>query len=150
MLNAEWRSRPANNFFEFKKYSVLILDDHSSSQKIMTDVLRALGCRHIHRAATCNSAMAVLKAFTIDLLIADIALDGEDGLEFARRLRAHPDRKLARTPILIVSAFTTEAKVMEAGAAGVDGFLSKPISVGALAHRVSTALAPRASRELAL
>ena len=75
MLNAEWRSRPANNFFEFKKYSVLILDDHSSSQKIMTDVLRALGCRHIHRAATCNSAMAVLKAFTIDLLIADIALN---------------------------------------------------------------------------
>lgn len=94
--------------------------------------------------------MALMKAFNIDLLIADIALDGEDGLDLARGLRSSTDARLARLPILIVSAFTTEARVIEAGAAGVTGFLSKPISVGALAQRVASSLSPRERREIVL
>jgi two-component system chemotaxis response regulator CheY len=86
-------------------------------------------------------ALSILKAHTVDIILADIEIDGEDGLAFVRQLRDSADANLANTPIIIVSSHATEARVMEAGAIGANGFLSKPFTVGAFAKRLTDAVA---------
>lgn len=130
-------------YFPFSEQTVLVVEDHLPSQRIIREVLSGLGVRSIHLCANTRDALGAIRLWPIDLAIVDIALEDEDGIEFVRYLRASRAPGLARVPILMVSAFTTHAKVMEAGAAGVDGFLSKPISVGGLAHRTVSAITAR-------
>ena len=110
---------------------------------MVSEILRGLGCHSVFACGDTKSALDTIRWQRVDLAIIDIALEGEDGVDFVRQLRASAVPGLAQLAILVVSAFTTEAKVIEAGAAGVDGFLSKPISVTALANRMSSAIVTR-------
>jgi len=75
-------------------------------------------------------------------VIVDYMMPAIDGVEFARRLRAHPNAK--RTPIVMVSA-TVDAQVMKrALRSGVDDFLEKPFDFVELQSCVSEMLGLRA------
>ena len=87
----------------------------------------------------------VLKAHTIDVMLVDIEMDGDDGLKFVAMVRGSPEPKVANITTLIVSSHATEARVMEAGVVGADGFLSKPFTVGGFAKRLTEGLAARRS-----
>ena len=71
----------------------------------------------------------VLKSHAIDVMFVDIEMDGEDGLEFVKMIRGAREPKVANAAAIIVSSHATEARVMEAGVVGADGFLSKPFTV---------------------
>ena len=120
-----------------------MLDDNANTRTLIAEVLRGLGVRKIYRSDSCADAMSVLKTHAIDMLMTDIELTGEDGLKFVRAIRAAPDRKIANVAVVMVSSHATEARVMEAGAVGADGFLSKPFTVAALAKRLTEGLAAR-------
>lgn len=128
---------------DLRKLSVLVLDDNANTRTMISEVLRGLGIQRIFRAGSCSTGLAVLKTHAIDLVLADIEMDGEDGLGFARMLRASPDSKLSNMAIIIVSSHATEARVIEAGAIGANSFLSKPFTVAAFAKRLTDALAGR-------
>jgi two-component system OmpR family response regulator len=64
-----------------------------------------------------------------DLVILDVHLSTLDGFELLRRLRAHGDPGVARTPVLMVSAENLKAQCLSAGA---DGFVEKPYDLETL------------------
>ena len=128
---------------DLRDVSVLVVDDHANTRTLMAEVLRGLGITKIARAASCAAGLSILKAHAIDVVLVDIELDGEDGLGFARFVRASPNPKIANLAIIIVSSHATEARVIEAGAIGANSFLSKPFSVAAFAKRLTDALIGR-------
>lgn len=130
-------------YVDLRNLAVLVLDDNANTRTMISEVLRGLGVTRIYRAGTCTTGLAVLKAHSIDLVLADIEMDGEDGLGFARLLRASPDPKMANMAIVIVSSHATEARVIEAGAIGANSFLSKPFTVAGFAKRLTDALVGR-------
>ena len=80
----------------------------------------------------------------IDVLFVDIELERRGRPERSvRRVRAAPEPKIANAAAIIVSSHATEARVMEAGVVGADGFLSKPFTVGGFAKRLTEGLAAR-------
>ena len=131
-------------FLDLGRVNVLTVDDSASTQKLLTEVLRGFGVRRVHRAATRAAALGVLRTCAIDVILVDIMLEGEDGLDLVRDVRASPSPAIASTPILIVSSHATAPRVIEAGAAGANGFLSKPFAVGMLAKRLGDALSAAA------
>lgn len=70
-----------------------------------------------------------------DLVLLDWMLPDVDGLEVCRRLRARGD-----VPVLLLTARTAEADVVEALAAGVDDHLRKPVGMRELVARVRALL----------
>ena len=128
---------------DLHQLGVLVLDDNANTRTLISEVLRGLGVTRIYRAADCANARLLLKAHAVDVVLADIEIDGENGLAFAKLLRDSPDAELANAPIIIISSHATEARVMEAGAIGANGFLSKPFTVGAFAKRLTDAIAGR-------
>jgi two-component system chemotaxis response regulator CheY len=133
----------SRQYIDLRQLAVLVLDDNANTRTLIGEVLRGLGVTRVYRAAGCAMALSILKAHAIDIILTDIEIDGEDGLAFVRRLRESPEADLANTPIIIVSSHATEARVMEAGAIGANGFLSKPFTVGAFAKRLTDAVAGR-------
>jgi len=128
---------------DLRELAVLVLDDNANTRTLISEVLRGLGVTKIYRAGSCATALAVLKTHSVDVVLADIEMDGEDGLGFARLLRASPDPKIANLAIIIVSSHATEARVIEAGAIGANSFLSKPFTVAGFARRLTDALVGR-------
>ena len=130
-------------YLDLRDLAVVVLDDNANTRTLISEVLHGLGVRRIYRTGSSAEALSVMKSHVIDVLFADIELGGEDGLSFIRRFRAAPEPKIANVASIIVSSHATEARVMEAGVVGADGFLSKPFTVGALAKRLTEGLAAR-------
>lgn len=72
------------------------------------------------------------------LIILDLMLPSMSGLELCRRLRNEPLTR--RTPIIIVTACTSEAEVAKGLDAGADCYVKKPFSVRELLERVRAVL----------
>lgn len=68
------------------------------------------------------------------LIILDLMLDGMSGVELCRRLRREPATR--RTPIIMVTARTSETDVVTGLELGADDYLTKPFSVRELMARV--------------
>ena len=68
------------------------------------------------------------------LILLDLLLPGMNGLEICRRLRR--EKQTAMTPIVMVTAKSSEADCASAYAAGVDDYIRKPFSIQALISRV--------------
>ena len=69
-----------------------------------------------------------------DLILLDIMLPDQDGLEIVRKLRERPET--VRVPIILVTAKTTELDKVKGLDIGADDYLTKPFGVMELISRV--------------
>src|ERR1700761_7565602 len=136
-------AQPQGKYPDLRDLSVVVLDDNANTRTLISEVLHGLGVRKIFRTGSCSDATSVMKSHTVDVVFADIELGGEDGLSFVPRVRGARDPKICNAATIMVSSHATEARVMEAGVVGADGFLSKPSHVGALAKRLTEGLTAR-------
>ncbi len=103
---------------------VLVVDDQPYNLELLETIL-------LHWKMDCTAcssgeeAMEAARNQTFDILLLDIQMPGMSGLELARQLR---DEHLIRdnTPIVALTAGTSEKEKQEARAAGMEFFLSKP------------------------
>ena len=73
-----------------------------------------------------------------DLILLDIMLPDEDGLEILRKLRKNPETR--KVPIIMVTAKTTEIDKVKGLDSGADDYLTKPFGVMELISRVKALL----------
>lgn len=105
-------------------------------------MLRAHGFE-VHEVEGGEAALSVARTTRPELVLMDLGLPQMDGVEATRRLKAHPET--AAIPVLALTAHGLASERSRAEAAGVDGYLMKPISSDALVRAVREAL-QRASR----
>lgn len=113
---------------------ILVVDDDIRLRDLLKRYLTAEGFR-ITTAADAQEARSRLKAYQFDLLILDVMMPGESGLDLTRDLR-----RQNRVPILMLTAMgQTEARIngLEAGA---DDYLSKPFEPRELVLRIQSIL----------
>jgi two-component system KDP operon response regulator KdpE len=75
-----------------------------------------------------------------DIVILDVMMPGMDGWEVCARLR-----EMAETPVILLTAKTSEADKLRGFRLGVDDYLTKPFSLAELAARVRAVLARTAT-----
>ena len=73
----------------------------------------------------------------MDVLLADVAMPGEDGYTLVRKLRALQASRAATIPAAALTAFAREEDRQEALQAGFQMHLTKPIDAGALVAAVA-------------
>jgi two-component system, cell cycle response regulator DivK len=103
---------------------ILVVDDNASNLKLFTYLL-ASPARDVRTATDAREALDVLTSFQPDLILMDIQLPDIDGLELTRKLRNDPLTR--ETTIVAVTAYAMKGDEDRARAAGVDGYISKPI-----------------------
>lgn len=103
---------------------VLLVEDYAVSEFVISRVLRNAGC-DVESAATGEEALAAATRGRFDLVLMDLQMPGMDGFATARALRALPG--YAGVPIVALTAHTEEQYRAAADAAGMQGFLTKPV-----------------------
>ena len=125
---------------EISEINVLIVEDNLHFRTLMRTILQALGVEIVEEARDGAEAMEVLASFDADLAIIDWKMDGVDGVECVRRIRSGEDSVNRFLPIIMVTGYTDENLAKEARNAGVNDFLSKPISAKSLMSRISSVI----------
>jgi signal transduction histidine kinase/ActR/RegA family two-component response regulator len=126
--------------------SVLVVDDDEDTRLVVSAYLEAHHAT-VRTVASAADALVLLQRERVDVLLADVAMPGEDGYSLIRRLRAHPVLRAATIPAAALTAFAREEDRVAALEAGFQMHLAKPIDVGSLIAAVATlGRTPRVSR----
>ncbi|MFO1399847.1 MAG: chemotaxis response regulator CheY [Steroidobacteraceae bacterium] len=121
----------------------LVVDDFSTMRRIIKNLLHDLGYAHVTEADDGNTALPVLKAGGVDFLITDWNMPGMPGLELLKQVRADP--KLAKLPVLMLTAEAKREQIVEAAQAGVSGYVIKPFTAAILKEKIDKILGARAA-----
>ena len=120
---------------------VLLTEDNALIASGVTAGLEAQGFVVTH-AATAAHADATLRNTKVDVMILDLVLPDEDGLQLLQRLR----RRGVELPVLILTARDVVTERVAGLQAGADDYLIKPFDLRELAARLHTLLRRVAGR----
>lgn len=117
--------------------AVLCVEDNPHGRVLLNTILTELG----HRADFVGTGTAAVEAVargSYNVVLVDVTLPDFDGVEATRRIRALPGRA-GRVPIIGVSGRTNAEAAGRA--AGMNGYLTKPLSPSALTQALGSVLA---------
>lgn len=114
--------------------SILLVEDHPAAQRMLSAQLQTLGC-DVDWAENGQQALNLLEEENYyDLMLLDINLPDISGYDVARRWRmTEKQRGNPPMPLVAISAMNDAAHHQQCQLSGIDGVLSKPIVLSALA-----------------
>lgn len=121
---------------------IYVVEDDVNIQEIEMFALKNSGYR-VEGFGNAKDFFAKLSEKTPDLILLDVMLPDLDGLSILKKVRTVPDTK--KTPVIFVSAKTSEIDKVKGLDMGADDYLAKPFGVMELISRVK-ALLRRTSR----
>ena len=113
---------------------VLAVDDDPQVRALLADYLGANEMR-VTAVASGKELAATMARETVDLVVLDVRLHGEDGMQIARRLREE-----SAIPILLLTGRAEEADRVMGLELGADDYLTKPFSPRELLARIRALL----------
>ena len=114
---------------------VLIVEDNLPNRLLTQRMLESIGCS-AEVAASGIEALGRLQSASFDLVFMDMSMPGMDGHEATRVWRAHEASADHRLPIVALTANAMAGDRQQCIAAGMDDYLSKPVTVAALRRMV--------------
>jgi two-component system OmpR family response regulator len=113
---------------------ILVIDDDPQIRALLQEYLAENGLR-VSAAATGKQMSQILADESIDLIILDLRLAGEDGMAITRSLRDQ-----SAIPIVMLTGVRDEADRVMGLELGADDYLTKPFSPRELLARIRTVL----------
>jgi two-component system CheB/CheR fusion protein len=132
---ADGRHQGAGDRPDVKDLRVMVVDDDVATQEALAEVLKEMGAE-VKVAGSAAEALTAVAEFHPQVLLCDIAMPGEDGYAFIRKLRDLGADHGGSTPALALTALATDDDRQRSLAAGFQLHLTKPVDI----HRLSDAV----------
>lgn len=116
---------------------IYIVEDDQNIREIESFALKNSGY-HVMDFECAKDFYKKLNEKVPALILLDIMLSDEDGLEVVRKVRSNPETR--KTPIILVTAKTTELDKVKGLDIGADDYITKPFGVMELISRVKAVL----------
>ncbi len=120
---------------------ILLAEDNPVNQKLAVRLLERRG-HFVTLASTGREALAAFEKARFDLVLMDVQMPDMDGLEATMEIRAREQQAGLYTPIVALTAHALKGDRDRCVAAGMDGYINKPIEaerfiqvVEEMAHR---------------
>jgi two-component system chemotaxis response regulator CheY len=123
-----------------KDLKFLVVDDFSTMRRIIKNLLHDLGYPNVTEADDGTTALPMLQGGGFDFLISDWNMPGMSGLDLVKAVRS--DTKLAKLPVLMLTAEAKREQIIEAAQAGVNGYVIKPFTAETLKEKLDKILGP--------
>lgn len=127
------------------KIKILVVDDMAMMRRAVTKFCKDMGYSDFTEAA--DGADAWQKASTanppFDLIISDWNMPNCSGLDLLKRVRG--DSRLAKTPVILVTAEKEKDQIVEAIKAGVSEYVVKPFTPQTLKEKLDAVSAKTAA-----
>lgn len=127
-----------------KQLKILLAEDNTVNQKL---IQRTLERKHFAVTTVGNGRQAydVFRNEHFDLVLMDVQMPVMDGLSATRLIRDHEKTLNTRTPIVAMTAHAFQETQRECTEAGMDYYLSKPISGRSLVDKIEAILKSKTS-----
>jgi len=135
-----WRKMRHNGAIRMKK-TLLIVDDEKHTRDGLRDALE--GEFEVYVAADCEGALVTMGADPADLVITDLKIGQEDGMELMQKILSLPDPPIC----IMMTAYGSVNTAVEAMRRGAYDFVTKPVNLDRLEMLVRRALRERAVQE---
>ena len=109
--------------------AILVAEDNPLNYELIRDLLEARG-HTVEWAQDGEAALDLARSGRFDLLLLDLHMPVLDGLEVMKGIRSQPPRKPLK--VIAITADAMAGVREDLYAAGVDGYLSKPLDLSAL------------------
>lgn len=116
------------------KYKILLVEDEVSIRSVMTSLLETEDYQVI-QAGTCTAAKTMFLSYQPDVVILDLGLPDEDGMNFLTFVRQD-----SLTPIIVLSARSDDTDKVRALDSGANDYVTKPFSAPELLARIRMTL----------
>jgi len=114
--------------------NVLIVDDDHRIRSMLGKYLSERGM-HVREAADGRQMFAVIQDTSVDVVLLDVMLPGDDGFTLCRRLRAH-----SSIPVILLTAMNEATDRVVGLELGADDYISKPFDPRELVARIRAIL----------
>ncbi len=115
---------------------ILVVEDNAINQMVTQSYLEQLGHTGVP-VTTAEEALALLPQQPFDAVLMDVNLPGMSGQAATQAIRAHTNPKIARLPVIGISAHVLVEDIASQLAAGMDDFVAKPVAPERLARALS-------------
>lgn len=123
--------------FEKMSLRVLVVDDSVVNQKVASGLLKKIGCE-TRIAADGRSALDLLSREPFDLVLMDCQMPDMDGFQATEAIR-----RTSAVPIIAMTGAVRDEDRKKCLAAGMDGHISKPVSLSSITEAVHTCVLNR-------
>jgi two-component system cell cycle response regulator len=123
--------------------TVLVAEDNAVNRELIRELLELRGYT-VLEACDGQEALGIIERAQPDLLLLDIGMPVLDGFAVVRRIRESP--RIARLPIVAVTAYAMQGDRERILDSGFDGYLSKPINPSSLTEELNRLLTKQASQ----
>jgi two-component system phosphate regulon response regulator OmpR len=113
---------------------LLLVDDDRRIRSLMSRYLTRTGYR-VTTAADAAQARRQMEGFTFDMMIVDVMMPGESGLDFVTWVRTH-----SQVPVLLLTARAEAEDRISGLETGADDYLTKPFEPRELSLRIASIL----------
>jgi CheY-like chemotaxis protein len=142
--------RPATTGAEMDRAALegvrlLVVENDADSRELLATVFKQCGAK-VSAAASAAEAIDEWQRATLDVLVCDIGLPGEDGHELIRKVRTLEMERGGRIPALALTAYAGAEDRAKALAAGFDLHMPKPAAPAELVTRVALLAGARGGR----
>ncbi|HEY5604468.1 MAG TPA: EAL domain-containing protein [Gammaproteobacteria bacterium] len=117
--------------------TVLLVDDEPDERLLVRRELETAGMR-VHECNSGEAALQKLSSITPDLVLLDLIMPGQDGIETCREIRKHPNFK--DIPVLMLTGVDGLEYIRKAFDAGATDFITKTTQFDFVAQRIKYAL----------
>ncbi len=121
----------------------LVVDDSATMRRIIVNSLARIGHDDALEAGDGAAALEAFDQGGVQFIITDWNMPQMSGLDFARRVRAHP--KGATVPILMVTTRSAREDILAAVDAGVNNYVLKPFTPPVLKEKIDAILTSAAA-----
>lgn len=125
------------DFSKFNGLNVLVAEDNPINMRLAEIILENWKC-NIIKAENGLEAMDKIKSNKVDIVLMDVQMPEQDGLETTRQIRSSDDLK--GIPIMGVTAFAQDNEVEKCMESGMDDVITKPFSAELLAGKLDELL----------
>ncbi len=120
---------------------VLVAEDNRTNKAVAAGMLRLLGCQ-CRLVSNGLEAVQAMREEPFDLVLMDCSMPEMDGYEATASIRLAEEGTRRHTPIIAMTANTQRGSVEKCLAAGMDDYLSKPITLAELGQKMQRWLTP--------
>jgi twitching motility two-component system response regulator PilH len=113
---------------------ILIADDVSLDQQIVSDIVKKIG-HQVILASDGDQTLEIIRNERPDLLLLDVVMPKKNGFQVCREIRNDPS--IAKVKIIMVTSKNQDADKFYGLQQGADDYLSKPINESTLVSMIN-------------
>jgi CheY-like chemotaxis protein len=140
-INPEHKMAGAESSDLLHGRQVLLVEDNEINQLVAVDMLENMGMK-VSVANNAEEAVQMVQAGNFEVLLMDIQMPGMDGYQATALIRSDPRFSFEKLPIIAMTAHALLGDREKTLAAGLNDYVSKPVSLDQLTHALLRWMAP--------